>query len=115
MIAWVFHVDVEAVREQGGSPFSGEGRWPDEYRLVAYVTLDDIDSYMMAEVAFSLTQHHNKAWWENPGVERVGPETRSTSTGDVVVVGKEGFLCDRVGWKRFSLVTRGVADVGVRR
>jgi hypothetical protein len=102
--ARVFQSDCEAVRARGASAFGGEAVWPDEYRLVARVSAPDgADPQDVAELAFSLTQHLDKAWWANAGVERVGPETRSTSVGDVILVGDEGFFCDRFGWKRFSV------------
>lgn len=92
MVAKVFHADTEMVASAGRSAFFGEASWPFEYRLVAYVSTDDV------ETAYELTNHVQRPWWENDGVERVGPETRSTSTGDVVVIGNIAFKCESCGW-----------------
>jgi len=96
-MAQVFHADTAAVREAGRSAFDGEAVWPSEYTLAAIVETDDV------ETAYELTNHISRPWWENPGVERVGPETRSTSTGDVVVVGDRGFKCESCGWSEFEV------------
>lgn len=96
-MAQVFHADTSAVRESGRSAFDGEAEWPGEYNLVALVETEEVD------VAYELTNHISRPWWDNPGVERVGPETRSTSTGDVVVVGNRGFKCESCGWSEFEV------------
>jgi len=105
--ARVFHADEGVVRARGASAFDGEAIWPDEYRLVARVDVPDSTDVLpqdQANLAFQKTNHIEEPWWENEGVERVGPETRSTSVGDVVVVGEVGFVCDRCGWLEFSVV-----------
>jgi hypothetical protein len=109
--ARVFQADESAVRARGGSAFDGEAVWPDEYRLVARVEVHDgVSPQNAAEEAFHRTQHIEEAWWKNEGVERVGPETRSTSVGDVVVVGEVGFLCDRCGWQEFPVARPALSD-----
>ena len=52
------------------------------------------------EEAFMLTNSVNDAWWNNEGVTPMFPDKgcRSTSVGDMVLVGKEKYLCDRMGW-----------------
>jgi len=52
------------------------------------------------ERAFMLTNSVNDAWWNNEGVTPMFPEKgcRSTSVGDMVLVGKEKYLCDSSGW-----------------
>ena len=52
------------------------------------------------EKAFMLTNSVNDAWWKNEGVTPMFPEKgcRSTSVGDMVLVGKEKYLCDSMGW-----------------
>lgn len=91
-MAQVFHANTSEVRASGRSAFDGEAEWPWEYTLVARVETDDV------ETAYELTNHIGCPWWENAGVERVGPETRSTSTGDVVVIGNTAYKCESCGW-----------------
>lgn len=110
--ARIFHSDEDAVRARGGSAFDGEAVWPDEYRLTAWVDVEDTPEVLspsdVASVAFEKTQHIDNAWWENEGVERVivngePVSLRSTSVGDVVVVGEVGLVCNRCGWLEFSV------------
>lgn len=111
--ARVFQADEDAVRKRGAYPFDGEAIWPDEYRLVARVEVPegtDVSPRDQAGLAFYRTNHIDVAWWENEGVERVGPETRSTSVGDVVVVGEVGLVCDRCGWLEFSVARPALTD-----
>jgi hypothetical protein len=91
-MAHVFHANTEVVREAGRSAFHGEAEWPSEYTLAAIVDTDSV------EEAYGLTNHVDREWWDNPGVELVGPKTRSTSTGDVVVVNGQGYKCESFGW-----------------
>ena len=60
-------------------------------------SLSDIDK---CEKAFMLTNSINDAWWNNEGVTPMFPEKgcRSTSVGDMVLVGKEKYVCDSSGW-----------------
>ena len=53
------------------------------------------------EKAFVLTNTITEAWYQNKAVTYIGPEKtcRSTSTGDMVLVGKTKYQCDPVGWK----------------
>jgi len=53
--------------------------------------------------AFELTNHIDKHWWENTGVElHVPAQQRSTSVGDVIVRDDGAkFLCAMVGWQQF--------------
>lgn len=55
------------------------------------------------ELAFKLTNSINYAWWENKEVTPVFfPEQgcRSTSVGDMVLVGTEKYVCESMGWKK---------------
>ena len=68
---------------------------------VAYVhvekSLSDTDKL---ERAFMLTNSVNDAWWNNEEVTKmVTGACRSTSTGDMVVVGTKKYKCEAVGWK----------------
>ena len=52
------------------------------------------------EKAFMLTNSVNDAWWKNEGVTPMFPEKgcRSTSVGDMVLIGTEKYKCDSMGW-----------------
>ena len=53
------------------------------------------------EKAFVLTNTITEAWYRNEGVTYIGPKKtcRSTSAGDMVLVGNTKYMCDHVGWK----------------
>jgi len=70
----------------------------EHFKLVAI-----IENCADIEAAFFLTNHVNCSWWENDNVELVGePNQRSTSTGDVVVMGGKIFRCEMAGWKEIT-------------
>ena len=52
------------------------------------------------EIAFVKTNTITEAWWRNDGVEYLAPEKtcRSTSVGDMVLIGKDKYVCGMVGW-----------------
>ena len=54
------------------------------------------------ELAFRLTNSIEYAWWENEEVTPMFPEQgcRSTSVGDMVLVGTEKYVCVSIGWKK---------------
>ena len=54
------------------------------------------------ELAFRLTNNIDCAWWENEEVEPVFPDVacRSTSVGDMVLIGTEKYICKRAGWEK---------------
>jgi hypothetical protein len=69
---------------------------PDQYKLVAIVECDALGS------TFPLTNHIDREWWLNDGVQLV-EESRSTSIGDVVEdENGQVFLCCSVGWEEVS-------------
>jgi len=53
------------------------------------------------EIAFVKTNTITEAWWRNEGVDYIAPEKtcRSTSVGDMVLIGKDKYVCDMNGWK----------------
>ena len=60
-------------------------------------TLTDMEK---CEKAFMLTNSINDAWWNNEEVTKmVTGACRSTSTGDMVLIGTKKYLCEPVGWK----------------
>jgi hypothetical protein len=52
------------------------------------------------ETAFVKTNSINDGWWNNKEVTKMfgGPACRSTSTGDMVLVGTTKYKCDANGW-----------------
>ena len=80
------------------TPMEGEKGGP---KTVAMVEVDKtLSDRMKMEEAFKLTNSINDAWWNNEGVTPMFPDKgcRSTSVGDMVLVGKEKYLCDSMGW-----------------
>ena len=69
---------------------------------VAFVEVDAaLPIRKKLEIAFVKTNTITEAWWRNDGVEYLAPEKtcRSTSVGDMVLVGKTKYVCDMNGWK----------------
>ena len=54
------------------------------------------------EKAFMLTNSINDAWYNNMEVSMMfdGRSCRSTSVGDMVLVGTEKYLCEPAGWSK---------------
>ena len=52
------------------------------------------------EIAFVKTNTITEAWFRNDGVTYIGtaPTCRSTSVGDMVLVGKDKYVCGMAGW-----------------
>ena len=68
-------------------------------RLVAFVDVDPKLSLVeKAEVAFKLTNNIDRPWVENPGVTPMGTSRRSSSVGDMVLVGNTKLKCKSSGW-----------------
>jgi len=66
----------------GGDPHP---RWDAEnFTMVAIIEPAPEGEAVSLDHAYEMTNHIDKAWWENEGVTRVGPECRSTSVGDVI-------------------------------
>ena len=73
-------------------------------RLVAFVEVEKswTDTKKL-EHAFMKTNTINEAWYiSEEGIDYMGPEKscRSTSVGDMVLVGTEKFLCESTGWSK---------------
>ena len=60
-------------------------------------TLTDINK---CEKAFMLTNSINDGWWNNENVTKMfgGAACRSTSTGDMVLIGTTKYKCEAIGW-----------------
>ena len=75
----------------------------EEPRTVAFVEVPkNVSVDQKLETAFRLTNSVNHAWWENEGVTPMFPEKgcRSTSVGDMVLIGTEKYVCENMGWKK---------------
>ena len=56
------------------------------------------------ELAFELTNSIEYAWWENEEVTPMFPDKgcRSTSVGDMVLIGTEKYVCKKQGWEKLN-------------
>ena len=72
------------------------------FATVAFVEVEKaLPVRQKLEIAFVKTNTINEAWWRNEGVEYIAPEKtcRSTSVGDMVLVGKDKYVCKDCGWE----------------
>ena len=72
----------------------------DNPRTVAFVEVDKSASVeKKCEIAFLKTNSINDAWWKNEGVTPMFPDKacRSTSTGDMVLIGTDKYKCEMSG------------------
>ena len=72
--------------------------------VVAFVEIDEnLSVTKKLETAFMLTNSIEDGWWNNEGVEYIGPKPscRSTSRGDQVLL-ENGtkYNCAMVGWEK---------------
>ena len=75
----------------------------DNPRTVAFVEVDKSASVeKKCEIAFIKTNSINDAWWKNEGVTPMFPDKacRSTSTGDMVLIGTDKYKCEMSGWSK---------------
>ena len=73
----------------------------DNSRLVAFVEVDkSLSIEEKLDIAFVKTNSINEAWWDNKEVTAMFPDKtcRSTSTGDMVLIGKVKYKCESTGW-----------------
>ena len=76
----------------------------DKPHVVAFVKVDKtLTDEGKCEQAFKLTNTIEQGWWNNEGVQYMGPNKtcRSTSSGDQVVL-KNGtkYNCSFIGWEK---------------
>jgi len=76
----------------------------DKPHVVAFVKVDKtLTDEGKCEQAFKLTNTIEQGWWNNEGVQYMGPKPtcRSTSSGDQVVL-KDGtkYTCSMIGWEK---------------
>ena len=75
----------------------------DSPRTVALVAVNkSLSVTEKLEIAFKKTNSINEAWWSNEGVTAMFPDKacRSTSMGDMVLVGSEKYKCEMSGWSK---------------
>ena len=77
---------------------AAEGEAP---KTVAFVEVKkDATTTKKLETAFMKTNSITDAWWNNEGVTKIfgGAACRSTSVGDMVLVGTDKYKCEPTGW-----------------
>ena len=73
----------------------------DSPRTVAFVEVDkSLSTEEKLEEAFMLTNSIDNAWWDNKEVTAMFPDKtcRSTSVGDMVLVGNMKYKYESTGW-----------------
>ena len=73
----------------------------DSPRTVAFVEVDkSLSIAEKLEEAFMLTNSIDNAWWDNKEVTAMFPDKtcRSTSIGDMALVGNMKYKCESTGW-----------------
>ena len=73
----------------------------DSPRTVAFVEVDkSLSIEEKLDIAFVKTNSLNEAWWDNKEVTAMFPDKtcRSTSVGDMVLVGNMKYKCESTGW-----------------
>ena len=76
--------------EEGGRP-----------NTVAFVLVEkNMTDNEKLETAFKLTNSIDTAWWLNENVEPLTKGTRSTSVGDMVLIGTTKYKCEPMGWSK---------------
>ena len=76
----------------------------DKPHVVAFVKVDKtLSDENKCEQAFKLTNTIEQGWWNNEGVQYMGPNKtcRSTSSGDQVVLkNRTKYICSMIGWEK---------------
>ena len=73
----------------------------DNPRIVAFVEVDkSLSIEEKLDIAYVKTNSIDEAWWDNKEVTAMFPDKscRSTSIGDMVLIGKVKYKCESVGW-----------------
>jgi hypothetical protein len=79
--------------------------YEDTPRTVALIDFPaDMAEKDMLERAFMYTNSINASWYTGNKVEYIGPgkACRSTSVGDMVLLGNKKFKCEARGWKEMK-------------
>ena len=76
----------------------------EEPRTVAFVEVPKgVTVTEKLELAFTLTNSIDYAWWENEEVTPMFPDKegcRSTSVDDMILIGTEKYVCKNAGWEK---------------
>ena len=75
--------------------------YEDVPETVAFVEVKkDATTAEKLETAFMKTNSITDAWWNNEGVTKIfgGAACRSTSVGDMILVGNDKYKCEPTGW-----------------
>ena len=75
--------------------------YEDAPKTVAFVEVKkDATTKEKLETAFMKTNSIDDAWWKNEGVTKMfgGGACRSTSVGDMVLIGTTKYKCEMAGW-----------------
>ena len=93
---------VAVIHTMSGNAASAGGAVTTNSTTVAFVEVEAaLPIRKKLEIAFVKTNTINEVWWRNEGVEYIAPEKtcRSTSVGDMVLVGKDKYVCKDCGWE----------------
>ena len=62
----------------------------------------DMTTTEKLEFAFMKTNSIEDAWWNNAEITKMfdGDGCRSTSVGDMILVGKDKYKCESMGWEK---------------
>ena len=75
----------------------------DNPRTVAFVEVDkSLSIEEKLDIAFVKTNSIDEAWWDNKEVTAIFPDKscRSTSSGDMVLIGNVKYKCESGGWSK---------------
>ena len=75
--------------------------YEDTPRTVAFVSVEKkLTDTEKLETAFMKTNTIEEGWWNNEGVTKMfgGGACRSTSVGDMVLIGTTKYKCEPTGW-----------------
>ena len=75
--------------------------YEDAPSTVAFVEVEKkLPDTKKLEIAFMKTNSIEDAWWNNEGVTKMfgGGACRSTSVGDMVLIGTTKYKCEMAGW-----------------
>ena len=77
--------------------------WGESQCLVAYGEVDkNLSINKKLEKVFMKTNSITDAWWNNKEVTKMfsGKACRSTSIGDIVIIGTNKYKCESTGWSK---------------
>jgi uncharacterized SAM-binding protein YcdF (DUF218 family) len=80
------------------------------YQEVAEVVIDqdvvsDAQVNIILDFVYAMSQNVSQSWLKNIGVKALNDikESRSTSTGDIVVIDDVKYRCEWIGWKKLDI------------